>query len=181
MLESTDRSTAYFNWRSPEGVLPARRNSIHKSFIRRKIYLDGQSGELLSKVDGLAKDLRNVLRQYFYSERGKVAELTGLSYTTVCRWGQRFEINGIVGLDDEPRAGQPNKLSSAIANVILRLTVERIPYVSTHWSLRLVANRRAISTVAADSAARPRHHATNSDLKRTGLLLSRDECIRSRL
>ena len=69
----------------------------------------------------------------------EVAELTGFSYNTVCRWGRRFEESGLDGLDDKPRTGQPKKLTAAKAKAVLKLTVEQIPHESTHWSLRLMA------------------------------------------
>ncbi len=75
----------------------------------------------------------------------EIAELTGFSYNAVCRWGQRFEQSGIVGLKDKPRPGQPKKLTSAKAKEILRFTVERIPHESTHWSLRLMAKYAGVS------------------------------------
>lgn len=76
-------------------------------------------------------------------DAGKTAEeasaATGMSYNAVCRWRQRFEADGVAGLRDRPRPGQPRRLAAQQAKKILKLTVERIPKESTHWSLRLMA------------------------------------------
>ena len=64
---------------------------------------------------------------------------TGFSDNSVCRWQQRFEVDGIEGLADLPRSGQLRKLTTEEGNRILRLTVEGVPKEATHWSLRLMA------------------------------------------
>lgn len=75
----------------------------------------------------------------------EISKATGLSYNAVCRWRQRFEADGIQGLEDLPRPGQPRKLTPRKAREILRLTVEKIPRESTHWSLRLMAKRAGVT------------------------------------
>ena len=75
----------------------------------------------------------------------EISKTTGLSYNAVCRWRQRFEADGIEGLGDLPRPGQPRKLTPRKAREILRLTVERIPRASTHWSLRLMAEHAGVT------------------------------------
>ncbi len=44
-----------------------------------------------------------------------------------------------------PRSGQPKKLLDAKVKQVLKLTVERIPRESTHWSVRLMAKAAGIS------------------------------------
>ena len=58
---------------------------------------------------------------------------------TVQRWRRRSREEGLAGLSDHPRSGQPRKLTPAKVQEILRLTTERIPEEATHWSLRLMA------------------------------------------
>jgi transposase len=58
---------------------------------------------------------------------------------TVFKWRSRFEQDGLDGLHDRSRPGQPRKLTEKQIREVLRLTVERIPREATHWSTRLMA------------------------------------------
>lgn len=58
---------------------------------------------------------------------------------TVFKWRKRFEQDGIDGLLDRPRPGQPRKLTEKKIKEVLRLTVDYIPREATHWSTRLMA------------------------------------------
>ncbi len=64
---------------------------------------------------------------------------------TVFKWRTRFEQDGIEGLRDRPRPGQPRKLTQRQLKEVLRLTVECIPREATHWSTRLMAKYAAIT------------------------------------
>lgn len=75
----------------------------------------------------------------------QIAEQTQLSQRTVYKWRRRFEADGIEGLQDRPRPGQPKKLSPAKAKKILKMTVEEIPHEATHWSLRLMAKYAGVT------------------------------------
>lgn len=75
-----------------------------------------------------------------------VAARVGLSETVVHKWRGRFREERAGGLRDRPRPGQPRKLSEAKEKEILKLTVERIPKESTHWSVRLMAKYGGITT-----------------------------------
>jgi transposase len=76
----------------------------------------------------------------------QVAERVGVSSMTVFRWRRRYHAEGIDGLRDRPRSGQPRKLTSSKAKEILRLTTERIPKEATHWSQRLMAKYAGVTT-----------------------------------
>ena len=65
---------------------------------------------------------------------------------TVYHWRKRFRSEGVEGLEDLPRSGQPKKLSEKKVLEVLRLTVERIPKEATHWSVRLMAKDAGITT-----------------------------------
>ena len=58
---------------------------------------------------------------------------------TVFKWRKRFEQDGVDGLLDQPRPGQPRKLTEKKCKEVLRLTVDYIPREATHWSTRLMA------------------------------------------
>jgi transposase len=69
----------------------------------------------------------------------KVSERLGLSAPVVFKWRNRYEEQGLKGLGDLPRPGQPRKLSEQKVHEILTLTTQRVPVEATHWSLRLMA------------------------------------------
>ena len=58
---------------------------------------------------------------------------------TVFKWRKRFEQDGVDGLLDRSRPGQPRKLTEKKIKEVLRLTVDYIPREATHWSTRLMA------------------------------------------
>ena len=74
-----------------------------------------------------------------------IAATVGMSANSVYKWRHRYLAHGVDGLYDRPRPGQPRKLTPAVAEKILRLTVERIPHEATHWSLRLMAKHAGVT------------------------------------
>ena len=74
-----------------------------------------------------------------------IAATVGISTKSVYKWQSRYLEHGLDGLQDRPRPGQPRKITSEIAEKILRLTVERIPRESTHWSIRLMAKYAGVT------------------------------------
>lgn len=77
---------------------------------------------------------------------GDVASLLGTTTRAVYRWRKRFKDNGLEGLQDRPRTGQPKKLTEKVVKEVLRLTTECIPKEATHWSVRLMAKAAGITT-----------------------------------
>jgi len=75
-----------------------------------------------------------------------IAARVGVSEAVVHKWRRRFREEGIGGLRDRRRPGQPRKLSEAKLKEILQLTVERVPKEATHWSVRLMAKYGGITT-----------------------------------
>ena len=69
-----------------------------------------------------------------------------MSQAGVYKWRRRFLEYGVVGLHDQPRPGQPRKLSEAKVKEVLRLTVEGVPKEATHWSVRLMAKYAGVTT-----------------------------------
>jgi len=76
----------------------------------------------------------------------EVAESECCCVPTVYHWRKRFRMEGIEGLEDRPRSGQPKKLSEKKVLEVLKMTVERIPKEATHWSVRLMAKDAGITT-----------------------------------
>lgn len=69
----------------------------------------------------------------------KISERLGLSAPVVFKWRTRYQEQGLAGLHDAPRPGQPRKLTQKKVQEILTLTTQKIPAEATHWSLRLMA------------------------------------------
>src|SRR5271155_1680232 len=67
---------------------------------------------------------------------------------TVGKWRKRFAEQGVDGLLDEPRPGQPRKVTDADVERVLTLTVESKPVDATHWSTRTMAKAAGINQTA---------------------------------
>lgn len=76
----------------------------------------------------------------------EVAASLGTSTRAVYKWRNRYKANGLDGLKDQPRSGQPKKLTADKIKEVLTMTVERIPKGATHWSVRLMAKAADITT-----------------------------------
>jgi len=97
----------------------------------------------------MRKSLVERARIILWSAEGWTAEVIGdkldVTTRTVYKWRRRYREDGIGGLSDQPRPGQPRKLDAAKAREILRWTTERIPEEATHWSLRLMAKYAGVT------------------------------------
>lgn len=87
----------------------------------------------------LAERARIVLLSQEGLSAAAIGEKLGVARLTVYKWRRRFQEGGLEALADRPRPGQPRKLTAEKTEEILRLTTQRIPRESTHWSLRLMA------------------------------------------
>ena len=67
---------------------------------------------------------------------------------TVSKWWRRFAEQGLDGLLDEPRPGQPRKLSDAQIEQVIVRTLESKPPAATHWSTRTMAQSTGINQTA---------------------------------
>lgn len=68
-----------------------------------------------------------------------IAELLGVSNVTVGKWRRRFVENRLDGLADEPRPGQPRKITDEDVERVIVMTLEQKPKHATHWSTRAMA------------------------------------------
>ncbi len=94
---------------------------------------------------GLAERARIVLMS---GDGMGVTEISGklqVSRPTVYKWQQRYELEGVDGLHDQPRSGRPTNLTEAKIKRILHLTTERVPKEATHWSTRLMAKYASVT------------------------------------
>jgi transposase len=69
----------------------------------------------------------------------------GVAATSISRWKRRFTARGLVGLQDAPRSGRPDRLAPAVEARILALTQHAPPAPLTQWSVRRMAARVGVS------------------------------------
>jgi transposase len=96
---------------------------------------------------------------------------------TVSKWWRRFDAQGLDGLLDEPRPGQPRKLSDAQIEQVIVRTLESKPAAATHWSTRTMAqatgiNQTAISRIWRAFSLAP-HRAETFSLSKDPLFIDK--------
>ena len=109
--------------------------------------LRGWSGRRKT-APGLALRSRIVVRA---AEGGSVAGIAGelrICPAAVRKWWHRFDEAGVDGLLDEPRPGQPGKLSDAQIEQVIVRTLESKPPAATHWSTRSMAQATGLNPTA---------------------------------
>jgi transposase len=79
---------------------------------------------------------------------GEVARRLHITGATVCKWRERFRVNRLEGLLDEPRPGAPRSITDAQVEEVVTKTLESMPMNSTHWSTRLMAQKTGLSQTA---------------------------------
>ena len=77
-----------------------------------------------------------------------VAKKLHITGATVCKWRERFRVNRLEGLLDEPRPGAPRSITDAQVEQVVTKTLESMPENSTHWSSRLMAKKIGLSQTA---------------------------------
>jgi transposase len=77
-----------------------------------------------------------------------VAQKLHITGATVCKWRERFRVNRVEGLLDEPRPGAPRSITDEQVEAVVRKTLESMPANSTHWSSRLMAAETGLSQTA---------------------------------
>jgi transposase len=79
---------------------------------------------------------------------GEVAKRLRITGATVCKWRERFRVERLEGLLDEPRPGTPRSITDAQVEEVITKTLESMPVNSTHWSTRLMARKVGLSQTA---------------------------------
>jgi transposase len=79
---------------------------------------------------------------------GAVAKKLKITGATVCKWRERFRVNRLEGLLDEPRLGAPRSITDKQVEAVVTKTLESMPANSTHWSSRLMAKQAGLSQTA---------------------------------
>jgi transposase len=96
-------------------------------------------------TQALAQRCRIVLGCATGKSNKEVAAEVGVSQQMVCKWRQRFVLNRLDGLADEPRPGGPRTISDEQIEAVLVATLERQPADATHWSRASMAKDSGLS------------------------------------
>jgi transposase len=108
----------------------------------------------------------------------EIARQLGIVRQTVRRWEQRFQQQGIQGLEDAPRSGRPRAIKPEKIEQIVHKTTQETPPDSTHWSTRSLAKAMGVS---ASSVSRIwRAHKLKPHRVRT-FKLSNDPCFAEKM
>jgi transposase len=99
-------------------------------------------------AQALALRCRIVLAAADGEQSKEIAARLGCSTQTVGRWRGRFAKRGIDGLHDEPRPGQPRKVTDEDVERVIVKTLEEQPPNATHWSTRSMAQATGMSQTA---------------------------------
>jgi len=78
-------------------------------------------------------------------DHAAVAQRLRLNRSTVGKWRQRFLIDRLEGLADEPRPGAPRTITDAKVEEVITRTLETKPKAATHWSTRSMAEAVGLS------------------------------------
>ncbi len=78
----------------------------------------------------------------------EVSKRLGITWATVSKWRERFRVQRLEGLLDEPRPGAPRSITDAQVERVVTKTLESMPANSTHWSTRLMAEKTGLSQTA---------------------------------
>jgi transposase len=128
-------------------------------------------------AQALALRSRIVLRASTGSTATAIALEQGICIQTVSKWWRRYAASGPDGLLDEPRPGQPRKLTDAQIEQVIVRTLESKPKAATHWSTRTMAeatglNQTAISRIWRAFSLQP-HRQENFKLSRDPLFIDK--------
>lgn len=74
----------------------------------------------------------------------EIAERHRTSQQTVSKWRRRFAKDGLAGLSDAPRPGQPRRHGDEQVQAVLEATLSRKPKKATHWSVRSLAEELGV-------------------------------------
>jgi transposase len=97
----------------------------------------------------LALRCRIVLAAAEGATNQQIAAKLGCNQVTVGKWRNRFAVKRLDGLLDEPRPGQPRKITDEIVEQVIVATLESTPDDgSTQWSTRSMAAKVGLNQTA---------------------------------
>jgi transposase len=117
--------------------LTADERAVLESWIRRRT--SAQALALRSRIVLLAaQGFNNV----------EIARQLAIQRNTVAKWRSRFLEHRLDGLSDEPRPGQPRKITDEQVEEVIVKTLESTPRDATHWSTRSMAAEVGLNQTA---------------------------------
>jgi len=130
-----------------------------------------------TSAQALAFRARIVLACAGGEDNTTVARELRCARVTIGKWRTRFLQQGVDGLLDEPRPGQPRKLTDAQIEDVITRTLESKPAAATHWSTRAMAhasglNQTAISRIWRAFGLQP-HRSETFKLSRDPLFIDK--------
>jgi len=114
--------------------------------------VDQEKLELLARrpktAQRVATRSKIVLRAAEGHSNQEIARRLGITGATVGKWRERYRLQGMEGLSDEPRPGTPRKITDAQVEEAVTRTLESVPAAATHWSTRSLAQQVGLSQSA---------------------------------
>jgi transposase len=101
-----------------------------------------------SSAQALALRSRIVLAAAEGPNNTEIAERLGIAVSSVRKWRNRFAQYRLDGLTDEPRPGQPRKITDEQVEEVIVKTLETTPKDATHWSTRSMAAEVGLNQTA---------------------------------
>jgi transposase len=96
-------------------------------------------------AQALALRSRIVLACEGDSSNTQIARELGVTRGMVTKWRNRFAVDRLEGLLDEPRPGRPRIVEDAQIEELITATLETAPRDATHWSTRSMAEHLGLS------------------------------------
>src|SRR3954468_4029376 len=101
-----------------------------------------------SSAQALAERSRIVLAAADGLNSSEIPRRFAINVSTVRRWRTRFAEHRLDGLTDEPRPGQPRRITDAQVEQVIVKTLETTPKDATHWSTRSMAREVGLTQSA---------------------------------
>lgn len=125
------------------------------SFVPVAIELSADEREQLeawtrrrTSAQALALRSRIVLSAAEGLNNTEIAARLGVHRNVAGKWRRRFAEHRLDGLTDEPRPGQPRKITDAKVEEVIVKTLETTPKDATHWSTRSMAREVGLNQSA---------------------------------
>jgi transposase len=101
-----------------------------------------------TSAQALALRSRIVLAAAAGPNNSEIARELGIAVSSVRKWRNRFASYRLDGLTDEPRPGQPRKITDQQLEEVIVKTLETTPKDATHWSTRSMAAEVGLNQTA---------------------------------
>jgi transposase len=101
-----------------------------------------------TSAQALAQRSRVVLLAAQGLNNTQIAERLGVHRPMVRKWRGRFAEHRLDGLSDDPRPGQPRKITDEQVEEVIVKTLESAPKNATHWSTRSMAAEVGLTQTA---------------------------------